>query len=323
MWGRSEGLRRGLKAAVALANGQGAKNLGLSFFQQQSQGLRTCAAVHSSGVSSDVLDAVKKGSFDFKTHFEKEHNEALAKASSGESSPGSDEFLARLMASDKDAEASMKALKEEHAAIAPKMKVKDWWAETQNKFEYWDNPDAHALVDYHFKKLEAVAVTPEARAEVSKFKRDLLDQVDSYRQLFKEMKKNPYLTNEAEVDWSKLRKDFPSAKMTELFDFFQAQEKLLSADMEAERKAVVNDLDAIVFKEPLWVYNEEKLKWLKSSKLPAVKKQLKQDMAQAAEDLADNEVERDNLLELTVYDCLENDPKLAAEIDAQIERQEW
>lgn len=52
-----------------------------------------------------------------------------------------------------------------------------------------------------------------------------------------------------------------------------------------------------------------------------MKKQLKQDMAQAAEDLADNEVERDNLLELTVYDCLENDPKLAAEIDAQIERQ--
>jgi hypothetical protein len=277
--------------------------------------------VHSSGVSADVLDAVKKGNFDFKTHFEKE-SKAVAEQAGGESS-GTDEFLARLMASDKDAEASMKTLKEEQAKMAPLMKVKDWWTETENKFEYWDNPEAHSLVDYHFKKLEAVAVTPEAKAEVSKFKRDLLDQIDSHRQLFKEMKKNPYLTNDAEVDWTKLRKDFPSAKMTELFDFFQAQEKLLSADMEEERKSVIGDLNNIVFKEPLWVYNEEKLKWLKNSKLPAVKQQLKQDMAQAASDLHDNEVERDNLLELTVYDCLENDPKLAAEIDAQIEKQEW
>ena len=61
-----QGVLGSLRAAVALVNGQGQQGVA-KLVQQQSHGLRTCAAVHSSGVSADVLDAVKKG-MDFVTN---------------------------------------------------------------------------------------------------------------------------------------------------------------------------------------------------------------------------------------------------------------
>merc|ERR1712188_148057 len=78
---------------------------------------------------------------------------------------------------------------------------KDWWGQCKNKAEYWDEPEALAMLNEHFAQLEHdTACLPdsvELKKEVSKYKFEVLEKIDEYRQLFREVSRNPYVT----ADW--------------------------------------------------------------------------------------------------------------------------
>merc|ERR1712019_117112 len=160
----------------------------------------------------------------------------------------------------------------------------------------------------YFDSLSAVCVSEEARREVRKHRTQMLGMVDEYRQLFKEIGKNPYLKPNWEVDWDKMRKDYPGAIAKQEVDFFESMDKKLTPLLEEQRKDFVANQEKILFNQPEYV---------------AYKKKITEEVAKCEEKIAKIEEELDALDYITIEECLDNNPELAAEIDAEIERQEW
>ena len=201
--------------------------------------------------------------------------------------------------------------------------LRDWWAQCENKAEIFDSEDAQAMMEEYFDSLSAVCVSEEARREVRKHRTQMLGMVDEYRQLFKEIGKNPYLKPNWEVDWDKMRKDYPGAIAKQEVDFFESMDKKLTPLLEEQRKDFVANQEKILFNQPEYVAYKKKITEEVAPGLVQLKADYDKEIAKCEEKIAKIEEELDALDYITIEECLDNNPELAAEIDAEIERQEW
>ena len=201
--------------------------------------------------------------------------------------------------------------------------LRDWWAQCENKAEIFDSEGAQAMMEEYFDSLSAVCVSEEARREVRKHRTQMLGMVDEYRQLFKEIGKNPYLKPNWEVDWDKMRKDYPGAIAKQEVDFFESMDKKLTPLLEEQRKDFVANQEKILFNQPEYVAYKKKITEEVAPGLVQLKADYDKEIAKCEEKIAKIEDELDALDYITIEECLDNNPKLAAEIDAEIERQEW
>merc|ERR1711871_1236583 len=201
------------------------------------------------------------------------------------------------------------AIKKDPKSVYNKYRGRDWWAQCENKAEIFDSEDAQAMMEEYFDSLSAVCVSEEARREVRKHRTQMLGMVDEYRQLFKEIGKNPYLKPNWEVDWDKMRKDYPGAIAKQEDDFFESMDKKLTPLLEEQRKD--------------FVANKKKILEEVAPGLVQLKADYDKEIAKCEEKIAKIEEELDALDYITIEECLDNNPELAAEIDAEIERQEW
>jgi len=227
---------------------------------------------------------------------------------------------AAITAEDK---AVIDAIRTNPKSVANKYKGRDWWAECENKSEVFDNPEALAMVDEYFDSLFAVCVSEDAKREVRKHRAHMMGMVDEYRQLFKEIGKNPYLTASWEVDWDKMRKDHPGKIAKDEIDFFEAMDKKLTPLLEEQRKDFVANQEEILFQQPAYVAYKKRVMEQVAPGLLQLKTDYDAEINKCEEKIAKIEEELDSLDYITIEECLEGNPELAAEIDAEIERQEW
>lgn len=215
------------------------------------------------------------------------------------------------------------AIKKDPKSVYNKYRGRDWWAQCENKAEIFDSEDAQAMMEEYFDSLSAVCVSEEARREVRKHRTQMLGMVDEYRQLFKEIGKNPYLKPNWEVDWDKMRKDYPGAIAKQEVDFFESMDKKLTPLLEEQRKDFVANQEKILFNQPEYVAYKKKITEEVAPGLVQLKADYDKEIAKCEEKIAKIEEELDALDYITIEECLDNNPELAAEIDAEIERQEW
>lgn len=221
-----------------------------------------------------------------------------------------------------DATAMAAAFKKDPKSSHSKYSGKDWWAECTNKATYFDNPEALAMVDEYFDSLMSVCVSEDAKREVRKHRAVMLGMVDEYRQLFKEIGKNPYMTDAWEVDWAKMAKEFPGKTAAEEIAFFQDMDKKISPLVEEQRSDFVANKGEILFQQPAWVAYKKSLEGV-GADLVKLNADYEAEIAKCEEKIEKIEEELESLDYITIEECLEGNPELAAEIDAEIERQEW
>lgn len=205
---------------------------------------------------------------------------------------------------------------------------KDWWGQCKNKAEYWDEPEALAMLNEHFAQLEHdTACLPdsvELKKEVSKYKFEVLEKIDEYRQLFREVSRNPYVTADWEVDWDQMRKDFPEKSAAKHIDYFEEMDKKnISPLIQAQYDDFMANRDEILGKHPLWEQYKTGMKDLYIPFFAVGNLFCMENIAKCNEKIAEIEDELEALDYITIEECLEKNPEKAAKINAEIERQEW
>mmetsp|Transcript_6016 Transcript_6016/g.12688 ORF Transcript_6016/g.12688 Transcript_6016/m.12688 type:complete len:286 (-) Transcript_6016:63-920(-) len=255
------------------------------------------------------------------------HAKGLASAAAGEVAAKEDFFAqykeAKAVA---DSVSLDQAVKEfEKTKKSSPLASKDWWGEAANKSEYYDNPEALAMVSDYFKTLEEdFSFSEEAKREVAKYKFEVMEKVDEYRQLFKEMSKNPYLTDAWEVDWAKMRKDFPDAEAKKHIDFFEAKEKKeITPLIRQQFDMFMKGREQLLLNHPKWQAYKQDMKDKYIGGFAEQSLVCMEEIAKLRQGIAAIESELDALDHITIEECLADKPDLAAEIDAEIERQEW
>jgi len=211
----------------------------------------------------------------------------------------------------------------ERDASLSKFKGKDWWAAAPNKVEIFDTPEAQEIVTNYFSSLEAVCVSEEAKREVKKHRATMMAMVDEYRQLFKEIGKNPYLKPDFTVNWDAMRADFPGALAKQEIDFFANQDSKITPLLEEQRKSFIANQDAILFQQDAFVAYKKRMMDEVAPGLVQLKTEYDAEIQKCEDKIAQIEEDLESLDYITIEECLENNPELAKEIDEEIERQEW